>query len=95
MWRGAAYTRLRREMRDFMLLRRRVPLFERRARQITAFCASHFDCPLTRSMADDEFYEEAERRLARLRARPATRVWIFLNRAGRFLERNLLGKKNY
>jgi hypothetical protein len=76
-------------MRDFMLLQRPVPLFERRVKRITSFCASHTACPISSSMCDDAFYEEAERRLERLRRRPLTALWRLANRGGRFLERRL------
>lgn len=95
IWRGEAYQRFRKEMRDYFLLQRRLPFFARRTRQIAVGCATHDACPITRSMCDEAFYEEAERRLERLRRRLGTRLWSLAERAGRVFERTILRRPNY
>lgn len=92
LWRGEGYAQFRREMRNFFLLQRPVPFFERRVKRTSRACSSHYECPITRSMCDEEFYREAERRLARLRARPGNQLWRLVNRAGRFFERKFMKK---
>ena len=87
LWRGESYTRFRKEMRDFFLLQRQVPLFDRRVKKIDRGCASHTSCPITRSMCDEAFYEEADRRLEAVRRRPGVQLWRLANRVGRRLER--------
>jgi MoaA/NifB/PqqE/SkfB family radical SAM enzyme len=89
VWRGAAYARFRKEMRDYFLLKERIPGFDRRVKTITPGCASHGDCPLAPALADEAFFEEADRRLARVRRRPDVAAWRLANHAGRFLERRL------
>lgn len=94
LWRGPAYAQFRRELRNYFLLQRPVPFFARRAQRITRTCATHTDCPITRSMCDDAFYAEAERRLAGVRARPRIQLWRLLSRAGRLFERKVLRRPN-
>lgn len=89
VWRGPGYTRFRREMREFMLNRRRSAFFQRRMKTIPACCQSHDECPLSPFLADSEFYAEADRRLQAQRSRPVNRGRSLVNRAALALERLL------
>jgi MoaA/NifB/PqqE/SkfB family radical SAM enzyme len=87
VWHGEDYTRLRKELRDFIMLQRRLPFFERRHRCIMPQCASHNGCLITNGMCDDPFYADADARAERIRQRPLMQAWRLANRAGRLLER--------
>lgn len=87
VWRGPAYKRFRSQMRDFQVLRRQVPFFDRRATMLARSCATHDGCYLTTGMCDEEFYSEADRRLEPLRSKPVNRVRLFGERAGGVCER--------
>lgn len=89
VWRGPAFAEFRKEMRDYFILQRQVPLFDKRVKRIGRSCATHNECVLTRSLCDEAFYEEADRRLESQRHQPGNELWRFLNRTGRFLERKL------
>ncbi len=89
VWRGEAYRRFRKEMRDYYLLQRPVPLFGQRVKRIAPQCASHSACPITRGMSDDEFYVTADEKLDKIRRQPLTQLWRQANRAGRFIQRKL------
>jgi len=83
VWRGAAFRELRRELRAFFLYGAPLPDPAARLRRTDASCHDHQTCPVTAWMCDDEFYEEAERRLAAERRRPEIAQWIAGVRAGR------------
>lgn len=93
IWRGEAFARLRKEMREFFLLQERGPFFLRRMKQSSPGCASHTECSLTTSLADEAFYEEAERRLALERRRPVVRLERLAAKAALAVERHLPKKK--
>lgn len=92
VWYGERYRRFRQEMRDYQLLQRPVPFFNRRVKTLSPMCASHEKCPMTRGMCDEAFYEAAEAALGGERKRPGVQLWRLVNRAGRLLERKLPGK---
>lgn len=88
-WRGDRFNLFRKEMRDFFILQRPVPLFDKRVKTIGPSCATHNGCPLGRSLCDEAFFEEADRRLEAVRHQPTQQLWRLANRAGRFMERHL------
>lgn len=85
VWRGPNYSRLRAEFRRWYLLKMRVPMFSRRNQFLKYNCASHTDCPMSYSLADEAFYAAMEKRLAPIRAAFSTRLKAIPEKTGRII----------
>lgn len=94
VWRGPAYRRFRSQMRDFQVLERQVPFFERRATMLERSCATHDACYFTTSMCDEDYYSTADRRLESVRRRPANRARLFGERVCGVCERHLAQRRS-
>jgi len=70
VWRGEQMARFRAEMRRYFILGDK-PAYGPGPELTDGSCWSHTLCPMTTWMCDDAFYEEAERRLIRVRNQPA------------------------
>lgn len=93
-WRGPAYRQFRSQIRDYQVLERQVPFFERRATLLARSCATHDFCPLTTAMCDEDYYAAADRLLEPVRRRPANRARLFGERVGGVCERHLVERRS-
>ncbi len=86
VWRGGAMREVRQELRRFMLLREQSSYGNRRLKRTTPSCHTHNECPLTHSMCDESFYEEADRRLEKVRRSLSVSALKVMDRVGSRVE---------
>ncbi len=86
VWRGEPMREVRQELRQFMLLRERGAFQNRRLKRTTPECHSHNECPLAFGMCDEAFYEEADRRLEKVRRSLSVSALKAMNRVGSHVE---------
>jgi hypothetical protein len=87
IWRGPEYKQIRWEMRTAMLMEGDLGSLQTRNYRCTVpGCWKHYDCPLSYSMATNEFYERAHENMEELRGLAQTRASRFFNRTARMLK---------